>query len=81
MISSMFHRRRAGAPWVDKLLTLPSFLQAEVPAAMPEIEEIEAGFRLSGFFLERHLFDPRGIPVNTSRVQLINGVLARLGKS
>jgi DNA repair protein RecO (recombination protein O) len=55
----------AGAPWRDKLLALPAFLrgrEASAPAA-----DVAAAFRLTGFFLERDLFGPRGLPMPDSR--------------
>ena len=51
--------REAGEPYRDKLLQLPAFL------ALPTTGEadrasLEAAFLLSGYFLERHVFDARG---------------------
>ena len=57
----------AGAPWRDKLLALPPFLRAEESAAAPTPEDIAAAFRLTGFFLERDLFGPRGLPMPDAR--------------
>ncbi len=73
--------RGAGAPWADKLLPLPGFLldgAAVVPAGAAEIAD---GFRLAGFFLERHLFDPRGVMHQASRAQMIGTLLSRLAKA
>ncbi len=47
----------AGAPWHDRLLPLPRFLVAPTGPAEPgEGPEILAGLRLTGHFLEVHLF-------------------------
>ena len=55
--SSRAVSREAGAPYRDRLLALPSFLLAETGDAAAELE---AGFALTGFFLERDVFAPRG---------------------
>lgn len=53
--------REAGAAWADRLLALPAFLRGGPEASgEPEAEEIEAGLRLTGHFLERDVFAPRG---------------------
>ncbi len=52
--------RDAGAPWAAKLLPLPGFLR-EAPGTPASREEIDAGFRLTGFFLNRDVFAPRGV--------------------
>jgi DNA repair protein RecO (recombination protein O) len=50
----------AGAPWRDKLLPLPAFLRLGVEAPAPTPAEVGDAFRLTGFFLARDLFAPRG---------------------
>ena len=61
--------RDAGAPWRDRLLPLPAFLRAVDKA--PTREDVRDGFRLTGYFLERDLFGPRGLPMPDSRATLI----------
>ena len=53
----------AGAPWRDKMLKLPKFLnQYEVEwGRVPEIAELIRGFTLCSFFFERHIYQPRAI--------------------
>ena len=52
--------RGAGEPWKDKLLALPAFLlrgsglRADPPS-------IDAAFRMTGFFFQRHVYEPRGL--------------------
>ncbi len=46
--------RDQGRPYHDKLLPLPPFLLASQIA--PTLDDIEAGFQLSGFFLGRRLY-------------------------
>ena len=56
----------AGAAWRDRLLPLPAFLRGG-GAPTPGSSEIADAFRLTGFFLERDLFAPRGLPLPDSR--------------
>lgn len=67
--------RDAGAPWHDKMLALPDFLVAGAgrradPAAF------DSAFRLTGFFLTRHVYEPRGLAEPEARA----GFLAALRK-
>jgi DNA repair protein RecO (recombination protein O) len=57
----------AGAPWRDRLLALPAFLRVDNAPAAPTAGEIVDAFRLTGFFLERDLFGPRGLPMPDAR--------------
>lgn len=70
--------RSAGEPYAAKMLQLPAFLLAPELAATAPAADVEAGFRLAGFFLERHLFDPRGIDHQHTRGQLVSGILGRI---
>ncbi|MCW4113917.1 DNA repair protein RecO [Aurantimonas sp. MSK8Z-1] len=67
--------REAGAPWADKLLPLPGFLTPQ-PACDADPAALAAGFRLTGYFLARHVWEPRGIPEPDARF----GVLAALAR-
>ena len=58
--------RSAGAPWHDRLFHLPAFLGG-AREAVPEWPEIEAGFALTAYFLERHVYGPRGQPQPEAR--------------
>jgi DNA repair protein RecO (recombination protein O) len=49
----------AGEPYKSRLLPLPAFLLRE-GAETPSPSEIRDGFKLTGFFLMRDLFGPRG---------------------
>jgi DNA repair protein RecO (recombination protein O) len=55
----------SGARWRDKLLPLPGFLRGE--EAGPTQTDLADAFRLTGFFLERDLFTPRGLPMPDAR--------------
>ena len=57
----------AGAPWRDRLLPLPAFLRPGVDAPTPDGADVADAFRLTGFFLDRDLFAPRGQPLPDSR--------------
>jgi len=65
--------RSAGEPWRDKLLTLPAFLGATDPGA-PSAAELRDGFALTGFFLARHVYEPRGEPLPDARHHFIAAV-------
>ncbi len=69
----------AGAPHRDKLLPLPEFLTGERRVAMEERKpvngaQIRQGLELTGYFLERHVFDPQGRPMPASRSRLLEGL-------
>jgi DNA repair protein RecO (recombination protein O) len=59
--------REAGAPYAERLLPLPDFLQAEDFSIPVDRDAVRAGFRLTGFFLERDIFAPRGIALPDAR--------------
>ena len=53
---------RAGAgPWADRLLALPAFLSASSSLEEGDASPLEQGFRLTGHFLARNVWEPRGI--------------------
>ncbi|WP_330084265.1 DNA repair protein RecO [Methylocystis iwaonis] len=57
--------REAAAPWRDRLLPYPRFLQEGTESAAPE--EIADAFRLTGYFLTRDVLAPRGAALPASR--------------
>jgi DNA repair protein RecO (recombination protein O) len=63
--------RQAGEPWRDKLLALPAFLGADGDGGAPSAAELRDGFALTGFFLTRHVYDPRGEPLPAARYHFI----------
>ncbi|MBC8130203.1 MAG: DNA repair protein RecO [Rhizobiaceae bacterium] len=63
----------AGLPWHDKMLALPAFLI--VPGARADEATLLEGFRLSRYFLSRHVFAPRAIPEPPSREAMIASIL------
>lgn len=62
--------RDAGEPWRQQLLDLPFFLIGEV-AEPPPAGDIEAAFALTGYFLSRRVFEPRGLTLPDSRASLV----------
>lgn len=59
----------AGAPYSDKLLALPAFLVD--PAAPIAPGDVADAFALTGFFLDRAVFDPQGQAMPDARRRLI----------
>lgn len=55
--------REAGKPWADKMLALPAFLNKHEDGwgIVPQVEQIDQGFKLSSFFLDRHIYAPRAM--------------------
>jgi DNA repair protein RecO (recombination protein O) len=51
--------RSAGDPWREKMLALPAFLLGG-PESRADSGGVEAAFRLTGFFFDRHVYGPRG---------------------
>ncbi|RNJ50814.1 DNA repair protein RecO [Methylocystis hirsuta] len=67
--------RAAGAPWRDKLLPYPDFLQHE--SSVAEQADLIAAFRLTGYFLTRDVLKPRGVALPAAR-ELYVGALLRV---
>ena len=62
----------AGRPYGDRLLPLPAFLRdAEIA---PTADEVADAFRLTGYFLERDLFGPRGQKLPEAREKLVRAM-------
>ncbi len=65
--------RGAGQPWQDRLLRLPPFLGGA--EAAPTAGELADGFKLTGFFLVRHVLEPRGQQFPDARESFVSAVL------
>jgi len=61
--------RAAGEAYRDKLMRLPAFLRGE--AGPESAAELADAFALTGFFLDRHAFAPRGLPVPEARARFV----------
>jgi DNA repair protein RecO (recombination protein O) len=65
--------RGAGEPWKSRLFLLPAFV-LQPDAEEPSLGEIVAGFDLSGFFLMRHVFEPRNMRLSDARASFIAAI-------
>ena len=65
--------RAAGEPWADKMLRLPAFLRER--DANPAGRDLDDGFALTGFFLARHVLEPRGLALSDERAHFIAAIL------
>ncbi len=61
--------RAAGEPWRDKMFRLPAFLREH--EGDPSSAEVVEGFLVTGFFLNRHVLEPRGLSLPDARAQFI----------
>ena len=62
----------AGEAYRDKLLRLPGFLRAdEEPGSAADLAD---AFALTGFFLERHAFAPRGLALPQARARFVAAI-------
>jgi DNA repair protein RecO (recombination protein O) len=69
--------RGAGESYRDRLMRLPAFLRSE---ADPEsANDLTDAFTLTGFFLERHAFTPRGLALPEARAHFVTA-LGRLAQ-
>jgi DNA repair protein RecO (recombination protein O) len=65
--------RAAGEAWREKLLRLPGFLVAE--SAPRDLADLADGFALTGFFLARHAFEPRGLALAEARAHFVDAII------
>lgn len=66
--------KEAGTPYADKMLALPQFLSLEKSKAA-DSDSLLAAFKLTGFFLNRHVYEPRGIYENAARDSFVQATL------
>src|SRR5690606_29728513 len=66
----------AGAPWADKLLPLPAFVN-NTSIRPASYDELQRAFNMTGFFLMRHVWEPRGQTPPDARA----GFLAALSRN
>ncbi len=59
---------REAEPWQDKLLALPAFVTGASSA--PTRAEVAQGLKLTGHFLARHIFEPRGVSAPEQRQRI-----------
>jgi DNA repair protein RecO (recombination protein O) len=68
--------RVAGHDYRDKLLRLPYFLQSE--SGPSDAADLSDAFALTGFFLERHAFAPRGQALPAARARFLAAIMRAL---
>jgi len=72
--------RAAGEPWRDRLLALPAFFLSEEESVPPSADDLAAGFALTGFFLDRHLYAPHGAALPDARAAFIAAVTRAIAR-
>ena len=68
----------AGEPYRERLFKLPAFLLDQANVGLPQESDVADGLALTGYFLERHLFGARNLPLPEAREAL--STLYRQGK-
>ncbi len=72
--------RGAGLPWRERMLPLPAFLLSRAGQGA-EIAALDEAFRLTGFFLARHVYEPRGIEPPEARAALLTALVRGASRS
>ena len=74
--------RTAGNPWHDIMLGLPGFLNRYSAdwARVPNAEELQKGFALCGYFLDRHIYAVRGIQTPDERTGFERAIMKEISK-
>jgi DNA repair protein RecO (recombination protein O) len=71
--------RKAGEDYRDRLIRLPVFLHSgDEPESAADLAD---AFALTGFFLERHAFAPRGLAVPAARARFVAAVTRALASA
>jgi DNA repair protein RecO (recombination protein O) len=63
--------RAAGAAYAERLFVLPAFLTSRQPA---DHAALVAAYRLTGYFLDRHVYEPRGLAGPDARASFLNAI-------
>ncbi|MGH6800245.1 MAG: DNA repair protein RecO [Methylocella sp.] len=71
--------KASGEPYKARLLPLPAFLRCKIAPEDLSPADIRDGFRLTGFFLLRNLFGPRGQTLPEARGAYLAELEKRLG--
>ena len=64
--------RSAGDPYAGKLLRLPRFLLEPANGDRQTAADFAAAFALTGYFLARHVYEPRGLAIPDARQSFMN---------
>jgi DNA repair protein RecO (recombination protein O) len=65
--------KEAGQPWAAKLLELPPFLRAGANMR-PDAEMLVMAFALTGHFLARNVYEPRGLEAPHARDSFVRAI-------
>ena len=65
----------AGEPYKDRMLRLPQFLTSSRDRHATR-EDVEAGFRLTGYFLDQRVLAPKGDTLPESRSRILSHIAA-----
>lgn len=68
--------REAGAPWHDRMLSLPPFL-LQGGERRADLASVQSAFRLTGFFFGRHVYEPRGVASPEARDGFLSALARR----
>jgi DNA repair protein RecO (recombination protein O) len=68
--------REAAAPYLDRLFRLPPFLVSDAPAGPGDLAD---AFRLTGHFLDMHVWSARAIAPPATRDSLVTLLAANEG--
>jgi DNA repair protein RecO (recombination protein O) len=71
--------RTAGEEYRDRLLRLPAFLKDDTDVT--DAAGLADAFALTGFFLDRHAFAARGLPIPSERARFITAVMRQLASN
>jgi DNA repair protein RecO (recombination protein O) len=66
--------RVAGEAYRDRLMRLPDFLRSDNEPATATAADVADAFTLTGFFLDRHAFGPRGQALPDARARFVAAV-------
>lgn len=69
--------RDIGLPYAEKLLALPDFLSDQATKAA-DVSTLTSAFALTGYFLHRHVYEPRGLDPGTARDGFLQAALKAL---
>lgn len=70
----------AGAPYASRLFRLPVFM-TNFPGKEASLADVSEGLRITGHFLERHLYTPLGRELPDARIRLAERLSAQAAES
>lgn len=70
--------RSAGEPYHDRLLRLPAFLLEAPSEARPDAQAVAEAFHLTGYFLARHVYEPRALEPPEARAAFLSLIVRKL---